>query len=188
MACWIQIGTCNVTYLVDPYPLFDKISTDLRAIFESKTVLKIMHGCVNDIFTLKRDFATVPVAVVDLQLLHQEIIKTFLTYVGEEEKGKIYDPRGIIQRATGIPNESLPNFEDKVALTKLTKEGLPLSKLVKIHFPQTQEPESATLADWRIRPLTNQKMIDYAVYDVHTLYRVWQSMKILVSATTILFL
>lgn len=184
MASLLQIGVHDYTYLIDPFPLYDKIVTEFKSILESSNYTKLMHGCANDAMSLKRDFSVSIAGVIDLQLVHREMMRAFLNSVYSQDLSQCYDADGLIERATGVLKGRYPNNEDFKNLQQLSSDGIGLSRLVKLYFPGSKDPVDATLADWRIRPLINNDMIDYAVYDVHSLYYIWQHMKKLVHKKT----
>lgn len=180
MSCLLPIGTPDMTYLVDPFPLFSEIKDDVKLLMESPSIIKVMHGCVNDIAAFNRDFAINIVAVIDIQLVHREMMKIVMKACFNGTIGSVFDTDGVIERATGFTLKKPPTSDHIDILNKMSTDLISLKKLTQIYFPNYPEPMDATLADWRIRPISNEKMIDYAVYDAHVLMGIWQKMKKLV--------
>lgn len=187
MICLIQIGVAKGTYLVDPFPLFGDIKSGLTELLHSPDWLKVVHGCANDVFALKKDFAVTLTGAVDIQLVHQEMMKVIHQLVGYGENERLLSIFGenepFFERATGLKLGVTTSDTDLKKLAKSSSELIKLEKLAFIYFPHLAKPADATLADWRIRPLENREMINYATYDAHVTYYIWNAMKKLVSDT-----
>eukprot|EP01083_Nonionella_stella_P036112 98542_1 len=65
MTCLIQISTRNRDYLIDPLALREHIHTYLNPIFTNPNIIKVFHGCMNDIQWLQRDFSVYVVNLFD---------------------------------------------------------------------------------------------------------------------------
>jgi len=65
--CLMQITTPSETYLVDTLELGNSVLS-LKEVFEDPSIVKVMHGCANDLQWLKRDFGIFCVNVYDTQI------------------------------------------------------------------------------------------------------------------------
>lgn len=183
MTCLIQIGTYEKTYLVDPFPQYNNVKTRLKKILEATNVLKIVHGGDNDYIALNRDFGISMAAALDLQFVQQHIYSTCLRAIQEDDLDYLEQNEILWKSST----DDKGNFLTTEMLVKLSNERIGLKKLAKMFFPNFPEPVDATLADWRIRPLENKReMINYAVFDVHILFHIWNKMKDVVSQLVLL--
>jgi len=65
--CLLQISDGSATFLLDPLQLGKRNIQRLRKVLESTAVLKVMHGCSNDLRWLQRDFGLRVVNLYDTQ-------------------------------------------------------------------------------------------------------------------------
>ena len=56
IVCLIQISTMKCSYAIDCLKLRDEITLYLKPIFENEKILKVFHGCDNDIFWILANF------------------------------------------------------------------------------------------------------------------------------------
>merc|ERR1719233_2658644 len=64
ITCLIQISTDTRDYLVDPFNIWEEM-TGLNEIFANPNIVKVLHGCQQDIMWLQRDFSVYLVNVFD---------------------------------------------------------------------------------------------------------------------------
>jgi len=70
MTMTIQISTYERSFIIHIPSCIEEILTELKVVFESDKIVKIMHGASNDILNLQRDFCFFPKAVVDTQFVY----------------------------------------------------------------------------------------------------------------------
>ncbi|CAG9325828.1 unnamed protein product [Blepharisma stoltei] len=73
--CLIQISTRFKDYIIDPLKIPDKIYL-LGEIFASPKIVKVMHGAINDIYWLQRDFGLYLVNMFDTGIASRELNKS----------------------------------------------------------------------------------------------------------------
>lgn len=56
IVCLIQISTMKCSYAIDCLKIRDEITLYLKPIFENEKILKVFHGCDNDIFWILANF------------------------------------------------------------------------------------------------------------------------------------
>lgn len=178
MTCIIQLGTYDRIYLVDPFPVFDSIKQDLKEVLENPKILKIMSGMDNDVLAFQRDFEIYLNGAIDAAQLQTELFRNSFEMLKEARTTdfKNVDRNEILYRCCHKNGSLLSQQEID---TKCTKKSS-LKDMAKWYFPKYPEPEDATLADWRLRPIMG-RMQEYAVFDVYVLLHIWSWMKRLVS-------
>lgn len=62
--CLMQISTRNNDYVIDPFPIWDKIPKLLNA-FTNPNIVKVLHGADSDVLWLQRDFSIYIVNMFD---------------------------------------------------------------------------------------------------------------------------
>ena len=65
IACTLQISTINKSFVIDCLFLRTQINKYLKDIFENDLILKIFHGCDNDIKWLLCNFNIIPINIFD---------------------------------------------------------------------------------------------------------------------------
>jgi len=73
MQMYIQVSTENFNYLIHIPSCFSFVLDHMRVIFESFSVVKILHGGDSDVLHLQRDFGIFAVAVVDTQYVYNYV-------------------------------------------------------------------------------------------------------------------
>lgn len=69
----LQVSTTTTDYVIDLLALYNQVSTHLKPIFEDSATLKLFFDSKNDVRYLQRDFDIFPVAIIDLQIVHEVI-------------------------------------------------------------------------------------------------------------------
>ena len=170
MTCLIQIGTRDVDYLIDCFPVVDLIKTELKIVLEDRGVLKYVFGEANDFLWLKRYFFINVVNAVDVQLLVQQILKT-----GEFENVSLKIPMAIRRpsyHANIGPRDRTTSLNE--AMTMQIRAGqtpMGFEKLVNLFYPNEGIQKDAQVADFRPRPFEDgnyKRLLKYARDDVHT--------------------
>ena len=153
----IQVSTHKSDYIFDCYNLREQIRSegDLRQIFASPQIIKIMHGSDTDLKYLVADLNIVTVNLFDTARAFSFIQR--LPDQTAVEAGIYQDKRHVLMRSL----ESLTNMFF----------GLELDK-------------SFQVADWRIRPLM-ASMVEYARNDSHYLIALYSVLVRLMSKTVI---
>eukprot|EP00088_Acartia_fossae_P033021 TRINITY_DN3379_c0_g1_i1.p1 TRINITY_DN3379_c0_g1~~TRINITY_DN3379_c0_g1_i1.p1 ORF type:complete len:868 (-),score=234.75 TRINITY_DN3379_c0_g1_i1:296-2899(-) len=64
ITCLIQLSTNTKDYLVDPFNIWEEM-TQLNEIFADPKIVKVLHGCAQDVVWLQRDFSLYLVNVFD---------------------------------------------------------------------------------------------------------------------------
>ena len=82
VVCTIQISSMSKTYVIDSLKLHNLIKKYLGDIFENENILKIFHGCDNDLFWILTNFEIKTTNIYDTSrsfIVYQELIlnKTF---------------------------------------------------------------------------------------------------------------
>ncbi len=73
MQVYMQVSTVKHNYLIFLPSCFNLMNGDMRAVLESKSVVKLLHGGDNDILHLQRDFGIYARAVVDTQHVYNYV-------------------------------------------------------------------------------------------------------------------
>ncbi|OMJ88752.1 hypothetical protein SteCoe_9214 [Stentor coeruleus] len=126
--CLIQISTRINDYVVDPFPIWDKIPKLLNA-FTNPNIVKVFHGADSDVLWLQRDFS---IYIVNM-------------------------------------------FDTGQAARKLMFSSFGLGYLLE-NLCQVKTDKNYQLADWRVRPLT-ENHIKYARMDTHYLLQIYDTLK-----------
>lgn len=122
IVCVLQISSFDETFAIDTLKLRGEITHYLKPVFESEKIIKIFHGCDNDIVWL----------ITNFEIFTKNIFDTGRAYL-------------VFQRF--ILNKSF-KFSNLPSLNFLSK-----------FFLQMEIDKSYQKSDWRIRPLTQSKII-----------------------------
>lgn len=67
ITCLVQISSAEKDYLVDPFPIWEEM-TQLNVIFADPRIVKVLHGCREDVQWLQRDFSVYLVNIFDTHI------------------------------------------------------------------------------------------------------------------------
>jgi len=174
MVVLIQIGTREVDYVIDVFPIIELIKTQLKQILEDETVLKYVYGGDNDFLWLKRCFFINIVNALDIGILFQYILTNgllnrLLARIPIAQKKPWYHK--YIGLRTASTNEiSRLSWEREAG-----KEKFALQKWVELFYPDFVMDKDAQVADFRPREQDDPRysqLLKYARDDVHVLYRI----------------
>lgn len=180
----IQIGTYDCDYIIDVFPVFDLIMSELKTFLEREDIVKYVFGCNNDALWLQRDFFIYLVSAVDLQDLFQMLLKDghfdeVTTNIPFQSKKSWYK-KYIGDRR----NESLPaNLRELEASAGSQPHSL--EKVVELFYPNLIMDKDAQLADFRPRETKDpsyEKLLEYARNDVNLLLQLVVDLRNAVSA------
>jgi len=73
MTCIIQISSTQNDYIIHVPSCHDLICMFLKPLFESENLVKILHGGMNDVLSLQRDFEIFPQAIIDTQYIYNYV-------------------------------------------------------------------------------------------------------------------
>ncbi|CAL8135783.1 unnamed protein product [Orchesella dallaii] len=101
----IQVSTYYKDYIIHVPSCVNLIMRDLKPVFESFEIVKILHGAQNDIFSMQRDYDIFMCAVIDTQLVYNYCY-------GEPKKGHLI---GFKDMAKDLLGASCPKDWDEGA-------------------------------------------------------------------------
>ena len=143
--CLMQLSTVEKDYIFDTLVLRDNITkSEIKAIFEDESVVKVFHGSDSDLQLLATDLDIVVINVFDTARAYQYL-----------QRLPVQIPQGKISQST------IGGHYDVISLLKLVK-----------YFLEIELSKFFRTADWRIRPLP-KGMEDYARYDSHFLIPIY---------------
>ncbi|CAL8075460.1 unnamed protein product [Orchesella dallaii] len=173
MTVLIQVGTKDIDYLIDCFPVTNLLLTQFKSILEDPRILKWVFGCDNDVLWLKRDFLVQLTSAIDVQILFQEILLSgqlgkATTVIPKENKDAWYT------KYIGAG----PKCHEKEI--NAGKNVLSFEALVELYYPNCEIDKVAQVADFRPRREEDPgylKLLKYARDDVHVLLKIVESIK-----------
>ncbi|XP_035707335.1 protein RRP6-like 2 [Folsomia candida] len=174
MTVIIQIGTKDVDYIIDVFPVVELIKSSLKDYLEDTSAVKYLFGGDNDIIWLKRDFFINIVNVLDVQILFQLVLQNSLfdtvTRSVPFENRKRWYHNYIGSRSKFTTADEQHQWEKAAGSQPMTFE-----KLCNLFYPEVDIDKDAQVADFRPRSdhdVGYKKLLRYARDDVHILLRI----------------
>lgn len=163
-----SVSTPSTTLVVDCLNDNRKFAIKwMSKLLEGRRCLKVLHGCSNDIFRLRKDWQCFPNGVVDLQDLFvvwkNQSFSEALTVFWEPIKSRL------LQKKSSVMDSEIQQY-----LRDLNTPGLGI--LVEGLFPGSPIDKAGvkSFADWRHRPI-HSDLLDYSAKDSFYTLRVFHS-------------
>jgi ribonuclease D len=72
--CLIQVSTPTANFILDCMKIPQEIESSFKKVLESKSIVKVFHGCTNDLTWLQRDFGIYTWPVIDTQIIAKHLL------------------------------------------------------------------------------------------------------------------